>query len=247
MLGRWILRWLVVVLVACSLGEDVYAFRPFDSTDAAVAKRGEVEIEFGPIGLLTDDNQRFLVVPATIFNVGVAENWELVVEGRGFVRVHVMPGERRTTLGDTALSVKGVLRRGVLQGGTGPSIATEVGLLLPTVGAEPGSGGSAAAIVSQRWSKVTLHVNGLLALSRDHQLGGLGGAIVEGPSTWRVRPVAEAFLEREPGKYRASGLVGGIWQLSDTVAIDAGVRLATTHAAHEAEIRGGLTWAFALR
>jgi len=118
------------------------------------------------------------------------------------LRLRVAPGDRRTTLGDTALSVKGILRRGTLQGGTGPSIATEIGLLLPTVGAESGTGASAAAIVSQRWSKVTLHVNGLLALSREHQLGGLGGAILEGPSTWVVRPVAEVFLEREPGKYR---------------------------------------------
>lgn len=237
----------MLLLAIWSRPQAAHAYRPFDSTDAAVAKRGEIEIEFGPLGYLMDDDQRFLVVPATILNVGVAENWEIVLEGRGFVRLRVTPGERRTTFGDTALSVKGVLRRGTLQGSTGPSLATEIGLLLPTVGAEPGTGASAAAIVSQRWSRVTLHVNGVLALSREHQLGGFGGAILEGPSTWALRPVVEVFLEREPGRYRASGLVGGIWQVRENLALDAGVRLGTTRDAHEREIRAGFTWAFAVR
>jgi hypothetical protein len=32
------------------LAEPAYAYRPFNSTDAAVAARGEMEIECGPLG-----------------------------------------------------------------------------------------------------------------------------------------------------------------------------------------------------
>ena len=56
-----------------------HAYRPFDGTDAAVAERDAVEIELGPTGFLRIGSGRFLVAPAVIANLGLADHWELVL------------------------------------------------------------------------------------------------------------------------------------------------------------------------
>jgi hypothetical protein len=62
-----------------------------------------------------------------------------------------MSADRRDTLRETALSLKGVLRQGSLQENHhGPSVGVEVGLLLPGIGTDPGVGARVAGIVSQR-------------------------------------------------------------------------------------------------
>src|SRR5436309_12377271 len=83
--------------------------------------------------------------------------------------------------------VEGCAAPGSLQDRSGPSVGLEVGLLLPGVGADSGVGSSFAGIVSQRWSAMTLHVNGELLVTHDHNLGAFAGAIVEGPSKWAIR------------------------------------------------------------
>src|SRR3954452_16109750 len=84
--GAW--RVAAVLCGLLSVGSPpAYAYRPFNSTDAAVADKGEMELEFGPLGSLVDDEGRFLVVPSFILNVGFAEQWEAVVEGRNFLLV----------------------------------------------------------------------------------------------------------------------------------------------------------------
>src|ERR1700694_5627425 len=93
-------------LLACLLAQPAYAYRPFNSTDAAVAARGEMELECGPLGYLVDADGRFLVVPTFILNVGIAEDWEGVLEGRNFLLVQRMRAARRDTLRETALSLK---------------------------------------------------------------------------------------------------------------------------------------------
>jgi len=223
-----------------------YAYRPFNSTDAAVAARGEMEVECGPLGYLVDADGRFLVVPSFILNFGIAEEWELVIEGRNFLLVHPLSADRRDTLRDTALSLKGVLRQGSLQENhNGPSIGVEVGLLLPGIGTDPGVGASVAGIVSQRWSALTLHVNGELMITHDHRPGAFAGAIVEGPSKWLIRPVAEVTLEQDAGQ-TTSGLLGAIWQVRHNLSIDAGWRMARSEDGDVREFRAGFTWAFPL-
>src|SRR5262245_23425386 len=59
------------------------AYRPFDGTDAAVAKKGEIEIELQPVGRLRDENGANLVAPDVVINYGLSEDWEAVFEGRG--------------------------------------------------------------------------------------------------------------------------------------------------------------------
>lgn len=223
------------------------AYRPFDSTDASVAKPGELELELGPVGYLGTAREHFLVAPGAILNLGVGRNWELVLQGRHFILLDGPAGEPRFRLLDTGLFLKGVLRRGSLQDGSGPSVAMELGPLLPTVNGDPGLGATAIVIVSQRWTGATLHVNGAATYMRTGNLDLFGGVILEGPHDWTVRPVAEVFVEREFSTTLAfSGLVGAIWRLRDGLSFDAAVRAARVNEEGVFEARIGLTWAAAL-
>jgi hypothetical protein len=235
--------WITVCL-AVALPRGAAAYRPFDSTDAAVAATGELELELGPVGFLKTGPDRFLTAPAVIFNVGFVDDWELVLQGRELILVDGAAGESRVRLTDTAFLVKGVLRQGSLQEGSGPSVAVELGPLLPTVNDESGLGATATLIVSQKWSPVTIHVNGEITLTRAGNLDLFGGLIVEGPHRWPVRPVAEAFVENEFGAAMiVSGLAGAIWQVSEHLALDVGLRVARVDGDDAFEIRAGLTWA----
>ncbi|OLE63362.1 MAG: hypothetical protein AUG04_05735 [Deltaproteobacteria bacterium 13_1_20CM_2_69_21] len=138
-----------------------------------------------------------------------------------------------------------MLRPGSLQDGTGPSIATELSALLPAINGDPGAGAELTLIASQRWSALTLHLNGALAVTRSHQLGYFAGAIVEGPEAWPVRPVGEVFAESEgDGAPVRSGLLGVIWRVSDRLALDTAVRLASSAGSGTGlELRFGFTFA----
>src|SRR5690348_13709522 len=69
-----------------SWSAQAWAYRPFDSTDAEVAKPGELEFEIGPVGYLVAEGERFLVAPAIIGNAGLVDRVELVLEGRNRIR-----------------------------------------------------------------------------------------------------------------------------------------------------------------
>ena len=233
--------------IAVALPRPAFAYRPFDSTDAAVAEKGDLELELGPLGFLKTDAGRFLVAPSAIFNLGIARDWELVLQGRHFILLDGMAGDSRFRLIDTGLFLKGVLREGSLQEVHGPSVAIEVGPLLPTINGEPGIGATATLIVSQHWKPVTLHVNGEVTLTRASNLDLFGGAILEGPREWAVRPVVEAFVEREFGAaFVLSGLVGAIWQLKEGLSLDIALRAARVDTNTALEVRAGLTWATSL-
>jgi len=233
--------------IAVALPRPAFAYRPFDSTDAAVAEKGDLELELGPLGFLKTDAGRFLVAPSAIFNLGIARDWELVLQGRHFILLDGMAGDSRFRLIDTGLLLKGVLREGSLQEVHGPSVAIEVGPLLPTINGEPGIGATATLIVSQHWKPVTLHVNGEVTLTRAGNLDLFGGAILEGPREWAIRPVVEAFVEREFGAaFVLSGLVGAIWQLKEGLSLDIALRAARVDTNTALEVRAGLTCATSL-
>ncbi len=219
------------------------AYRPFDSTDAAVAKRGEAEIEFG-FGHLTEGDVHSLIAPQLVLNLGLSSRWEAVFDGAGVFPLDAQPGSPRFRFEQTGLSLKGVLREGSLQAGSGPSIGTDVGVLLPTFHGEPGTGASAAMIVSQRWEVLTVHLNGLAERTRAKNLGWFGGLIVEGPDRWFARPVGEVFVEGESGgnPRSASGLVGAVWRVHDAFSLDLAFRAARigAHAVYEGRL--GFTW-----
>src|SRR2546430_1762711 len=222
---------LLVARVLCTLGtlllvsEPALALRPYDSTDADVAKQGEFELELGPVGLAGDR--------------------ELVIQGQREVALDRDPGEPRSAIVDNGIFIKQVLRQGALQDASGPSVATEYGLLLPSVHGEKGTGFSVAGIISQRTEQISVHLNAALAWTREHEPDLFLGAILEGPYSWAVRPVAEVFGEQASGTPRVtSALVGAIWRFRDGLSFDVGVRRA--HDGNETirELRLGLTWTF---
>ena len=225
---------------------EAAAFRPFDGTDAAVADKGEMEIELGPVGYLRDGADRTLIAPATRFNYGFAERWEAVLEGQW---QHGLTGStKRSSLVGNAASLKGVLREGSLQEKPGPSVATEASLLLPGIGDESGTGGSIAGIVSQQWPFLTVHLNLAATVTREQHGDYFVSAMVEGPRDWPVRPVAELFHERDFGTFNAtSGLIGAIWQVRRNLAFDAALRHARINDRTQDEVRAGLTFSFPLR
>jgi hypothetical protein len=235
----------LLLLAATVWSAGASAYRPFDGTDAAVADPGEVEIELAPAGYLREGPARTLIAPGAQLNYGVAPGWEAVLEGQAAHGLSAAGG--RSSLVDNALSLKHVLRQGSLQDRPGPSVASEFGLLLPGINDEPGVGGSLAGIVSERRECGTLHVNLAGAVTRQQHGEIFIGAIVEGPQAWPVRPVAELFHEREFGGRRtSSALVGAIWQLRDTLSIDAALRGARVGATTLGEVRLGLTFGFSL-
>jgi hypothetical protein len=119
---------------------------------------------------------------------------------------------------------------------------------LPGVNAQHGTGLSLAGIVSQRSQLGTVHLNAGLARSREHESEVFLGTILEGPYTWRIRPVAEVFTNHTTGSpHTNSGLVGAIWRVRDSLSFDAGVRHAQQGSETIHEFRLGLTWAFSYR
>ncbi|WP_257169629.1 hypothetical protein [Bradyrhizobium sp. SRS-191] len=219
-------------------------YRPFDGTDAAVAAKGEVEIELQPAGRLRDESGTSLIAPATVINYGLAADWEAVLEGVGQTPLSP-PGSTSMTAG--AALLKHVLVPGSLQDKAGPSVASEFGVLLPDSNGASGLGVSLAGIVSQRWDWGTIHLNLETALTRDHHADVFVGAILEGPSDWTVRPVAEVFYENELSKTATvSGLVGVIYRVSETLNFDVGFRHASTNGHPVNEVRAGLTFSFPL-
>jgi hypothetical protein len=229
-----------------ALPSAALAYRPFDSTDAAVADEGQMEIELGPLGFLREGDNRWLVAPSVILNWGFAPRWELVLEGRQFLRLGNAGSESRLRVDDAALSLKTVLREGAVQEKDGVSLAAEVGALMPGINGESGAGIQGAVIASQRWVAATLHLNAVAAWTRAHELGLFGGVIAEGHDTWTLRPVAEVFVERERGTPTLfSGLAGAIWRVRDDLSLDGAVRLARAGQTDTFEIRAGLTWGFA--
>lgn len=238
-------RRFAAFIAALLAAEPAWAYRPFDSTDADVAKRGEVELELGPVGYLREDRRNF-VAPGEVINVGMLEDWELVLQGREVAPS--LSGEgSRLTVDDTGAFLKTVLREGCLQDRPGPSVATEVGALLPTVNGDPGAGFSADVIFSERVRFATLHLNVQGARTRAGNADAFLGLITEGPYTWAIRPVSELFFEREFDVHTTrSVLVGVIGRFSDDLSLDSGVRLAWIDGEEVVEVRGGLTWAFPL-
>jgi hypothetical protein len=224
---------------------SAYAYRPFDGTDAAVADKGLFELELGG-GYLRQTGGRMRTLPGAVFNFGILDDTELVIEGRLDTQVDRTQAPYRTGLNDTQVSIKHVIRHGSLQeGGSGISLAVECAALLPGYHGEQGSGGSCAAIASQRFDWGAVHLNVASERDRNHNWGQFHGVIVEGPEDWKVRPVVELTHEHTAGEPTSRGaLVGAIWNVGEELAIDAGLRRVRSDGAHITEARFGLTWGF---
>jgi hypothetical protein len=237
-----IVRGSLVLLCVATWSGAALAYRPFDGTDAGVAEFGKVEIELQPAGVQAQGSQKTLIGPAAVFNYGFAEDWEAVLQGN--VEVPLSPSGPVGWQG-TGAFLKHVLREGSLQGKDGLSIATEFGVLLPDIPSDQRIGVSLAGIISQHWDWGTVHLNAAASLTREQNADGFVGVIVEGPSQWTVRPVAEIYYEKEVGRTdTVSGLVGLIWRVNDGLDVDFAFRHALTNGQPVDEIRAGLTIGF---
>jgi hypothetical protein len=232
------------VVAVCLLATPAAAYRPFDGTDAAVAGLNEVEIELQPAGALQAGSQSTLIAPQVVYNYGFAERWEVVLQGQ--VETPLSPSGV-SSLAATGAFLKYVARPGVLQNETGASIAVEFGPLLPGINADPGVGFSWNTIVSQRWDWGTAHLNVETNLTRDQHGEAFLDVILEGPSTWKVRPVFEVFYDKVWTQTESrSALIGAIWQVENELSLDAAFRYALVNGHPVNEIRAGMTFAFKL-
>jgi hypothetical protein len=237
-------RSLLAVFAVGLLGatSEASAYRPFDGTDAAVADPGEVEVELQPAGAQWSREQNLLIAPQVVFNYGFLENWEAVLEGQ--LQTPFSPSGA-TSVSASGAFLKHIIRPGSLQDQPGPSIAAEFGVLLPDSNGDSRVGASIDTIISQRWDWGTVHLNMAAELTRDQRADVFSDLIIEGPSKWVVRPVAEFFYEEEFGRaHTLSGLIGAIWQVNDKLSFDVGFRHAITNGTNVNEIRAGLTVGF---
>jgi len=145
---------LPIVLLSFS-PSPALGYRPFVSTDAAVAGVKEMEIELGYFNLAREQRRNTFIVPKAVFNYGLIRNLELVGE---FAVEEPTRGSVR--LADPALSLKAVLKEGILQEKSGVSIAIEAGPLLPSTSKEENRFGfEASGILSGELGGFVYHVN----------------------------------------------------------------------------------------
>src|SRR5580692_5070865 len=214
------------------------AYRPFDGTDADVAELHELELEIGPVGYYASGQAHYFV-SGGVLNFGLFPRVELVLQGFGYVPRGPTAGADKFT--DTGFFVKSVWHEGCLQEKHGPSFATEIGPLLPTINDGSGFGAYVGAIVSTCFGdSLIVHWNAEAQILREtYDLDLFGGAILEPPpSKYVVRPVVEVLVEHDFGGIQTySGLVGVIWQVRKKFALDAAFREASIAGQPVGEVR----------
>jgi hypothetical protein len=233
---------IVLLLLSQSVA---WGYRPFVSTDAAVADLKEMEIELGYFNLEREKGRNTFIVPKVVLNYGLVRNLELVGE---FAVEEPPHGPVR--LADPALSVKGVLKEGVLQEKNGVSFAVEAGPLLPSTNREEKRFGfEASGILSGKLDALTYHVNFGGGVDRAQTNPFLvWGVIAEVPITPKLRLVGEINGESVRGnRPDNSALIGFIWKSPlSNLSIDAGIRRGISSAAADWMFTTGLTFSFSL-
>ncbi len=236
--------WLFVFGVVCVWPSSASAYRPFDGTDADVAQTHEWEFEMQSVGYYRSEGSEYFV-PGGVLNYGLFPRVELVLQAFAFVRTVSGAGPNRFT--DTGLFAKIVWREGCLQEKEGLSFATETGPLLPTINDTKGFGAYAGGILSTCFGEALIaHWNAEAQIRpQAYNLDLFGGVILEPPpSKYVVRPVVEVFVEHDFGGIQTySGLVGGIWRVTEKLALDVAVREALTAGQSVTEVRAGFSLA----
>lgn len=225
------------------------AYRPFDGTDGDVADFGEFELELAPAEWVRENTRNYLLSPATVLNLGIFPRVELVIDFVGIAPTTPQAGEATYQVRDTDVFLKVLLRKGALQEEDGPSIALEGGVLTPELHGEKGFGASADLIVSVQWDWVIFHLNNEAQLSRSAlEFGWSNSLITEFRVSDKIWPVTELLWQPKINSSERiySALAGGIWSVSEEVALDAAAVVASIDSEPEFEARLGLTWAVGL-
>jgi len=239
------------VTLAMAVTRRAFAYRPFVSTDAAVADLGEVEIELGVSALANGHRRVTLDAPELVVNLGILPDVELVGE---FTLANDLTGDHPDAANrfqDSGVSLKWVARDGVLQDRSGPSVAVELEALLPTLQGQDRPGAQLVGIVSDRLLGWTFHVNGgALVEPSGSEPGVLWGVIAERPLTGPWRAVAEINgMSVRGSRANNSALVGGVWSvpgpwLLHELSFDFAIRRGLSGAADDWGGTAGVTFAF---
>jgi len=243
---RRLRSWLFsIVLLPLFLPSIVLGYRPFVSTDAAVADPKAIEMELGYFNLERARGNNTFIIPKLVVNYGLIHDVELV----GEFGVEE-PTHGSVSLRDPALSLKAVLKEGVLQEKSGLSFAVEAGPLLPSTNKEENRFGfEAIGILSGKLSALTYHLNFGGGVDRANTNAFLvWGMIGELPIMSKLRLVGEingeSVRKNTPDN---SALLGFIWEAPwHNVSIDAGVRRGISKAAADWTFTTGLTFGFSL-
>lgn len=236
---------LLLVLVLLLPASHAWGYRPFVSTDAAVADPKEMEIEAGYFNLERAEGENIFIVPKVVFNYGVIRDLEVIGEFEV-----AKPPDENVHLVEPGLFLKAVLKEGILQEKKGIGFAVEAGPLLPsTVQGERRFGFEGIGILSGRLSPITYHVNFGGGVNRaEAKPFAIWGLIVELPVLPNFRLVGEVNGESAKRELaNNSGLLGFIWQLpSSKVLIDIGIRRGISRRAPDWQFTMGLTFSFPL-
>lgn len=227
-----------------------YAYRPFISTDAAVADFRQVEIEMGVFNWAQNGspssagttNRNFYTVPQTVLNYGVVDRVELV----GQFNVDEIGGN--TQFADPALNMKVVAKEGFLQNKPGDSFAFETSLLIPSpLDGEERFGFQETGIWSHRIGGFIFHVNVGPGVAQDSTEGFIFlGTIAEHPITKTLRAVGEISVQDTVAETPDnSGLLGLIWDTPrPDLALDAGLRRGLSNEAPSWLLTLGFSYGF---
>ncbi len=237
----WLLAFAMLLPASTAWG-----YRPFVSTDAAVADPKELEIELGYFNLERSRRKSTFIVPKVILNYGVIKDVEVVGEFEV-----AEPAHEGAQIINPGVFLKAVLKEGILQEQDGIGVAVEAGPLLPsTVQGEQRLGFEGIGILSGRLLPFTYHLNVGGGVDRaEANPFVIWGLIVELPVFPRFRLVGEVNGESvKSAPANNSGLFGFIWQPpSSKVLIDAGIRRGISSGAPDWLFTLGLTFGFPIR
>jgi len=243
--GRALLACLLLVLGLFLTPLDAWGYRPFVSTDAAVADPKEVEIELGYFNLQRAKRENTFSIPKLVLNYGLLRDVEIV----GEFRVERSPTANWDVV-DPGLFLKAVLKEGILQEKNGIGFAVEAGPLLPSTAKEERKFGfEGIGILSGQLAALTYHVNFGGGVDRaETNPFAVWGMILELPVVPKFRLVGEVTGESiQSKKPNNSALFGFIWQpTSSNVFLDAGVRRGISRVAPDWQFTMGLTFGFSL-
>ena len=217
------------------------AYRPFDFTDADVARLHSLEFEMGPEFARRGD-ERTVRSPRLESILGLGAGYEVSVAGTNLVRTESVLGEARPRLVDVGVSIKKLLREGNLQEKQGPSLATEEFVTFPS-GDQTHLGVEASAILSSTGPPGVVHVNALVERSPEGHAGAGMRVIVEAQDNEGWRPALE--LDAEGAEHEAPEqrvTLAGIYEMHEGLAYDLGVQLGRSSEEHWTEVRSGVTW-----
>ncbi|PQA85862.1 hypothetical protein [Hyphococcus luteus] len=231
--------------------KEADAYRPFESTDADVVKRGELEIELGPLTVERDDGRTAYIAPSLVANYGLTDTLELVGEFE-----LERPPDESWRVADPGVFLKALLKEGALQNRSGLSIAAEVGALLPESGAsDPPDqiggggndlGGEAVLIASGALASFTYHINVGGGVDRAGNAFWTWGVIGELSVSDKLTLAGEVAAEDAAGAAPdRSVLFGARFQpKQSSIVFDLGVRRGLSSASPEWAATAGLTFGF---